>query len=450
LPNANSNIISKSTAMKIKGNLIRAGIFGAVTLCLSTGGLRAATTIAAGGSTSLFLKSDGSLWAMGLNATGQLGDGTTTATNRPELIVSNSVTAIAEGSGFSLFLKNDGTLWAMGSDVFGQLGDGNAGTGVQALRPEAISVPNVVRIALGANSSHSLLLKNDGSLLAMGLNSSGQLGDGSGANADRAELITNNVTAMAAGTAYSLFVKNDGSLWGMGTNFSGQMGAGIVNGTNNPTMIVPANVTAAAAGSSFSLFIENDGSLWGMGNNVQGQLGLSNNVSTNRPVMIVPGGVVAVACGNLHTLFLKNDGSLWGMGINTAGELGDGNLVNTNRPTMIVPGGVTAIAAGNAHSLFLMQDGSLWGMGQDSSGPLGDGGAGTVDLPEQIIGGIPTTGMGIYSGGAAVFFPSVGTNYVLQMNTNLNTTNWVTVTNGVPINGMIITNPPANAFFRLH
>ena len=52
---------------------------------------------------SLFLKSDGSLWGMGYNYYGQLGDGTysTSApygTNRPEQIVSSGVTAIAAGN----------------------------------------------------------------------------------------------------------------------------------------------------------------------------------------------------------------------------------------------------------------------------------------------------------------------------------------------------------------
>ena len=51
---------------------------------------------------SLFLKSDGSLWAMGCNGYGQLGDGTygnhsQTSTNHPEQIVASNVTAIAAG-----------------------------------------------------------------------------------------------------------------------------------------------------------------------------------------------------------------------------------------------------------------------------------------------------------------------------------------------------------------
>ena len=63
------------------------------------------TAIAAGDYHSLFLKSDGSLWAMGWNDYGQLGDGTINNTNRPEQIVagpglqSNLGPALNDGSG---------------------------------------------------------------------------------------------------------------------------------------------------------------------------------------------------------------------------------------------------------------------------------------------------------------------------------------------------------------
>jgi alpha-tubulin suppressor-like RCC1 family protein len=59
---------------------------------------------------SLFLKSDGSLWVMGYNDFGQLGDGTLNKTNRPEQIMPSGVTAIAAGAGHTLFLKSDGSL----------------------------------------------------------------------------------------------------------------------------------------------------------------------------------------------------------------------------------------------------------------------------------------------------------------------------------------------------
>ena len=63
----------------------------------------------------------------------------------------------------------------------------------------------------------------------------------------------------------------------------------------------------------------------------------------------------------------------------------------------------------------------------------------------------PNLGMSTYSNQPAVFFPTAtGSNFVLQMTTNLATGNWVAVTNGIPISGLVITNPPNNVFFRLH
>jgi hypothetical protein len=69
-----------------------------------------------------------------------------------------------------------------------------------------------------------------------------------------------------------------------------------------------------------------------------------------------------------------------------------------------------------------------------------------------ILPPAPALGISTYGNQPAVFFPTAtGTNYVLQMTTNLTPPiNWVTVSNGVPISGIIITNPPGTAFFRLH
>ena len=52
-----------------------------------TSGAQPVTKVAAGWDHSLFLKSDGSLWGIGYNGFGELGDGTTNNTWFPEQIV---------------------------------------------------------------------------------------------------------------------------------------------------------------------------------------------------------------------------------------------------------------------------------------------------------------------------------------------------------------------------
>ena len=251
---------------------------------------------------SLLLKSDGSLWGMGANQYGELGDGTFNQTNRPEQILASNVTTIAAGNLHTLLLKSDTSLWAMGDNKYGELGDG---TYNNTNRPEQILASNVTAIAAGQRGlhpspggSHSLFLKSDGSLWAMGYNYYGELGDGTYGNplppfygTDLPEqIVASNVTAIAAGGYYSLFLKSDGSLWGMGYNAYGQLGDGTYNNTNLPEQIVASNVTAIVAGYEHSLFLKSDGSLWGMGNNASGQLGDgTNNInySTNRPEQIL-------------------------------------------------------------------------------------------------------------------------------------------------------------------
>ena len=102
--------------MKTNRKLIYIYLLGAMLLQAATVGAQPVTKIAAGGSQSFFLKSGGSLWGMGLNDYGQLGDNTTTQTNLPEKILGTNVTAIAAGIHHTLFLKNDGSLWAMGDN----------------------------------------------------------------------------------------------------------------------------------------------------------------------------------------------------------------------------------------------------------------------------------------------------------------------------------------------
>jgi alpha-tubulin suppressor-like RCC1 family protein len=147
---------------------------------------------------------------------------------------------------------------------------------------------------------------------------------------------TLTVTNIASGdyAYHSLFLKSDGSLWAMGDDSSGQLGdGGVLNNYTYRPEHITNGVVAIAAGGEFSLFLKSDGSLWAMGDRTYGQLGDgSDTYFTNRPEQIVASNVTAVAAGYIHSLFLKSDGSLWAMGYNIYGELGDG-FIDTSYPT---------------------------------------------------------------------------------------------------------------------
>ena len=132
--------------------------------------------IAAGNSHTVALKNDGTLWAWGNNANGQLGDGSTTQHNNPEQIgLDTNWSAIATGASHTVALKTDGTLWAWGNNANGQLGDGSI---TEENSPEQIGT-DTNWAAIAAGGAHTVALKTDGTLWTWGSDASGQLGDGS-------------------------------------------------------------------------------------------------------------------------------------------------------------------------------------------------------------------------------------------------------------------------------
>ena len=304
-------------------------------------GLTNTVAISAGSYHTLFLKSDGTVWAVGRNNNGQLGDGTTSNKNIPFQIQGlTNITAIAAGgntSGFSLFLKNDGTVWSVGSNTYGQLGDG---TFISKNTP--IQVPGITGIiAIAAGDCHSMFLKNDGTVWAVGRNNFGQLGNGSTSQFNSTPFQIPNLTdimAMDGGEGFSVFLKNNGTVWATGENSYGQIGDG-TSGTMQTTPLQVAGlsgITAVQAGAHHALYLKNDGTVWAVGFNTSGALGDGTFQHKSTPVQV--NGlteVTAIACGAFHSLFVKSNNSVWATGENSSGQLGDGTIVNKSNPIQV-------------------------------------------------------------------------------------------------------------------
>lgn len=336
--------------------------------------------VAAGGGPdnafSLFLKTDGTVWACGDNTFSQFGDGTTNSQTVPVQITSiSNVQGIVAGATHSLFLKNDGTLWACGNNGSGQLGDGtttNRSTPVQM-----INMSNVLNIVAGYG--HNLILKKDGTVWACGDNTYGQLGDGTTIDRPTPIQITSiiNVQSVAAGGFQSLMLKVDGTLWVCGYNFYGSLGDGTTIERHFPIQVASLNnnVKDMSASGSFSMLLKTDGTLWACGYNGSGQLGDGTTTDHALPAQVNNiSDVQGITSGGQNSLILKTDASLWGCGNNFYGQLGIGNTNDQNTPFQINNmNSIQTMASGEFYSLILKKDGTVWSFGDNSKGQLGNG-----------------------------------------------------------------------------
>jgi len=300
-------------------------------------------------------------------------------------VYATTTAQISCGYTHSLYLKDDGTVWAWGSNNYGQLGDG---TTVDRYIPQQVpGIGDVIAIAGGNN--FCLALKNDGTVWAWGHNNEGQLGDGTTTDRNTPIQITglSNITAIACGNSHGLAIKNDGKVWAWGRGNEGQLGNGSTSYQYSPVQIAAlSNIIFIACGNLHSLAIKNDGTVWTWGRNAYGQLGDGTTVNKNTPVQVAGlSNMTAVAGGQNFSLAIRSDGIAFSWGYNTNGLLGDGTTINRTSPVQVVNlTGVTAISAGDNHSIALLTDGTVWAWGYNSSGQLGNGTTNTSIIPVQV------------------------------------------------------------------
>ena len=341
-------------------------------------------SVSGGWSHSAGLKTDGTLWAWGLNSYGQLGNGRAASCRTPVMVGKGTNWAkVTVGGAHTLALENDGALWAWGANGTGQLGSGSSQHAYDPVRV----MPGTRWKEIAAGKSHSLGIQADGSLWAWGRNAEGQLGNGTrtACNVPMPVGSEKDWRHVAAGEAHSIAVKEDGSLWAWGSNELGQVGDGGRSDSLSPKRIGSEEDVwiAIAAGRWHTLAIRSDGSLWAWGANIWGQLGDGTKVYKVLPVRVGEDtNWKMVSAGEYHSLALKNDGTLWSWGWNAFGQLGIGMTHDRRHPSCIgFNTNWSFISAGDHHSMAVRQNGTLWGWGYNGYGQVGDNTSEDRDAP---------------------------------------------------------------------
>lgn len=370
------------------------------------GGARAVTT----------LKPNGTVWSWGLNAKGQLGDGTTTNSALPVQVLGpggtgylSGIIAAMGGEQHNFALKSDGTVWAWGDNSHAQLGNGtttNSSTPVQVSGLSSI-------VKLGGRGYHSVAVKSDGTVWTWGWDEYGALGNGvDDVNIDYLVPIevagVTNPIMVSSGFQFSVALLQDHTLMAWGNNLEGEIGDGTATNRLTPVAVPGIDqVVWVSAGWTHVVAIRADGTVWTWGaNNWQGAFdcedsydnnnlgffcgygmlgdGTENDHYTPEQISGLSGAIMALG-GDSSTSVLLKDGSVWTFGSNGAGQLGVPSINQSLTPVQ-VQGLCSAvyIMTRDFHNVALCSDGSLWTWGSGLSGELGDGGWVNSAVPVKV------------------------------------------------------------------
>jgi alpha-tubulin suppressor-like RCC1 family protein len=300
------------------------------------------TQVSMGCSHALYLHSDGTVWASGWNAWGQLGDGNTTNTTTATQVTGlTNVIAVAAGCYHSVALKSDGTVWIWGQNQgvpTSNAPDGTCpiGSGVPCfLHPTQWLGPSgITQIAAG--TLDEVALASDGTVYT-----GGQIGN--------AHLtLPDAVTDVAMQDYAAEAITTTGRVYSWGNN---QPVPALVPG-------ITGFATALGGGSLSGYAVTKDGTVWAWGDDRYGQLG-DGKTTSEASAIKVPGlpSIVAVTAGFYHAVALDASGGVWAWGDNVDGEVGPQQPQAVEAAPSKVPGigKVLAITAGGYSTIALTQ-----------------------------------------------------------------------------------------------
>lgn len=361
---------------------------------------------------------NGTVRCVGENASGQLGNGTTTTSGEPVIVLlasGNALTGVKRvsvGDSHSCALRVDGTVYCWGYNEHGAVGTGGSipqqTRAVPVLRTNGSVLDGGVDLFSG--SEHNCILQSDGAAWCWGFGWAGQLGNGSFGISFVPVAIdvsqAGGYVDLAMGTDHTCGVALDGRVFCFGHNASGQLGlgAGAQEIVSEPTFNGVTLARGVAAAGSHTCAVLANGTVKCWGNNEDGQLGAGiADTEKNVPVNVVGlSGVADVDAGLAHTCAVTAGGEMFCWGANASGQLGDGSQNPSTVPKAVVQlagfSYVTDVDRQNLHTCARMSDGSARCWGRNESGQSGEPASAT---PSEIVvvAGLPDV-VAVRTGGA--------------------------------------------------
>ena len=275
--------------------------------------------------------------------------------------------AVTTGQDHACALLKSGTVQCWGTNSNGELGNGKW---INSASPVAVmGLANVTSIAAGR--SHTCAALGSGAVQCWGRHDLGQRGNPNippipVASTPVTVLGIGNATSVSVGDGSSCAVLQTGGVQCWGINTWGQLGNGsTVNSTTPVSVLGISNASAVSVDSEHACAVLQTGAVQCWGNNALGQLGNGNTNSSTTPVAVVGiSNAIAVSAAYQHSCALLKSGSIRCWGNNSGGQLGDGSTTNSTVPVDVKNiGNAISHSAGLYYSCALLDSGVVqcWG-----------------------------------------------------------------------------------------
>ena len=344
---------------------------------------------------SVILKEDGTVWATGRNDYGQLGNGTTTNSNKPvqvkidENTYLTNIRKISATDTCVVALATNGEVYAWGRNNYRQLGQGDSTNCLYAKKVKTEDgtgyIQNIIDVI--ANNSNTVYLDKNGGLYICGYSSNGIFLEKTPSTKGVTYLGPKNAIKITGGYINVGLITTTGKAVAWGQNDYGTFGAG---NTSTKETVVAYDVNDFKIACYGSIVLKEDGKAYAAGKNSYGQLGIGNTTNTSTLTQIsidTNSKIKYIAPGGDTSAVMTSDGTVYETGYNYYGVLSNGTTTNSSKfmPLLnndgssvtdgfIIPEKIIDSSTDFYPTIFsiIKKDGTVWTSGNNSYGQLGN------------------------------------------------------------------------------